>query len=764
MICVKKYDNLCCLLYIIIFIITGCSTTKHVPEKDYLYKGVSFTVDSGKIDKEILDGMGGIVKPKTNSSIVGLPLKLMLYQGAPDTAKKNGFITRATQKWSEPPVLLSQVKPEINKTRLGSYLYSYGYFNPYLEEEVLKKNKDAKIKYHIKPGIRYQIRDIYYPTDSSEVSKFIAGGISKSEIKKGDFINLGLLENERKRIDNELKNNGYYFFHPEYILYRTDSNHNGKLDIYYTVKDQTPNQALQTWNIGEISVYGNYSIERDSIITQQKGKREKRFALIDKQERYKAEVYERAFLIREGQQYDKVLHTLSIERLMNLSTFRFVKMSFFPDTLNGKNLLNTRVYITPMKRNTLRMEAAASTKTGNFLGSELSIKLRNVNAFHGAEILDLKLSGGYDAQIGGSKSQSPNAYSARAELGFYIPKIIPNVKLKTGRNSFLPRTGITMAAEFIRRPELYTQRTFRTSLEYIWKTSKSVEHTFRPIRVQLIDPSRTTPAFDSILAEDITLKASFEKQLILGSNYEYVFNNTYKINRTFTQAIRFNAGSSGNIFNLIARDKNDTPNAVKLFNLPVSQFLRFEAEWKGFQKLNATMVWANRLITGVSGAYGNSTHLPYAEQFFIGGSSSIRAFRIRTLGPGSYHTSEKVYQANESGEIKLEVNSELRYSLNKYVKLAGFVDAGNIWLQKDVADKPGSGLSKGDLWKELAVGTGLGIRFDFSVLILRFDLAIPIRKPWYAEGDRWVFDEVNFGDKNWRKENLIFNIGIGYPF
>jgi hypothetical protein len=410
------------------------------------------------------------------------------------------------------------------------------------------------------------------------------------------------------------------------------------------------------------------------------------------------------------------------------------------------------------------MEAAASTKTGNFLGSELSIKLRNVNAFKGAEILDFKISGAFDAQVGGSKSQSPNAYSARAELGFYIPKIIPNIRMRIGRNSFLPRTGIIMAAEFIRRPELYTQRTFRTSLDYVWKTSKSVEHTFRPIRIQLIDPSNTTPAFDSILAEDISLKASFEKQMILGSNYEFVFNNTYKVKRTFTHAIRLNLGSSGNIFNLIARDKNDTPNAVTLFNLPVSQFIRFEAELKGFYKVNPKLVWANRLITGVSGAYGNSTHLPYAEQFFIGGSNSIRAFRIRTLGPGSFHTNDKVFQANESGEVKLELNTELRYSLSKYFKLAAFVDAGNIWLQKDAPDKPGSGLSKGDLWRELAVGSGLGIRFDFSIMILRFDFAIPLRKPWYAEGERWVWNEVNVGDKNWRKENLIFNIGIGYPF
>jgi outer membrane protein assembly factor BamA len=156
--------------------------------------------------------------------------------------------------------------------------------------------------------------------------------------------------------------------------------------------------------------------------------------------------------------------------------------------------------------------------------------------------------------------------------------------------------------------------------------------------------------------------------------------------------------------------------------------------------------------------------VPYSEQFFIGGSSSIRAFRIRTLGPGSFRTESKSYQANESGEIKLEMNLEARYSISKLFKLAVFTDVGNIWLRKDAIDKPGSGLDKGDLYKELAVGAGIGFRIDASVLVLRFDVATPLRKPWYNEGNRWVLDEIRLGDKSWRKENLILNIGIGYPF
>jgi outer membrane protein assembly factor BamA len=189
-----------------------------------------------------------------------------------------------------------------------------------------------------------------------------------------------------------------------------------------------------------------------------------------------------------------------------------------------------------------------------------------------------------------------------------------------------------------------------------------------------------------------------------------------------------------------------------------------EADLRGYLRLSDKLILANRVIAGTALAYGNSNIAPYAEQFFIGGSSSVRAFRIRTLGPGSYHSDESAFQANESGDIKFEANTELRYTMGKYLGFAGFIDAGNIWLRKETPDKPGSGLQGNDFFNEMAVGMGAGIRLDFSVLLIRFDLSIPLRKPWYPEGNRWVLNEINFGDKEWRKDNLILSIGIGYPF
>jgi outer membrane protein assembly factor BamA len=743
---------------------TGCNTYKHVPQGDYLYKGARWAVDSFPLDKTVKSDLRKITRPKPNSRILGIPFKLHLYNLLPEPKKQKGLLHKMKTQWAEAPVLLSRVRASQMDHNLENKLFDYGYFHAAVTHTTDTSGREASIRYRILAGSRYRIRNVYYPQDSSGVSRRIRESATGSLVKQGDFLNLEVLGKERERIAEALKVRGYYFFIPDDILFRTDTLHSGLADIYFTVKDEVPQRALEVWNIGKISIYGNYTLEKDSIITRQKGKREKQFTLVDNRERYKPRVYESALLMKEGQRYNKNLHSLSIERMMNLNTFRFVKFVFIPDTSGPRKLLNTRVYVTPQKKRTVRLEATAETKTGNFVGSELNLKWRNVNLFRGAEILDLRFGGGFDIQVGGNSSSSANAYGLQADASLAIPRIVPYFRVVTGRNSFIPRTVINLGAEFLQRPDLYTQRTFRTSLEYIWKVRKTVEHSVKPIRFQSIDPSNTTPKFDSLLAEDVALRAAFERQIILGSQYQFQFNNTAFDKKRFTHAIRFNVGTSGNLFSLLSNPAVDTPGAKKMFNIPVSQFVKLEADMRGYLRLSPRWTWANRMIAGAAFAYGNSRVVPYAEQFFTGGSMSIRAFRIRTLGPGSYHTDEKVFNANESGDIKFELNSEFRYIMGKYFRLAGFVDAGNIWYRNEPPDKPGSGLDKGDLFREMAVGAGLGLRLDFSILILRLDLATPLRKPWYPEGQRWVINEIDFGSKDWRKENLILNIAIGYPF
>ena len=222
---------------------------------------------------------------------------------------------------------------------------------------------------------------------------------------------------------------------------------------------------------------------------------------------------------------------------------------------------------------------------------------------------------------------------------------------------------------------------------------------------------------------------------------------------------------AANITGLISGANVKKDNQKEIFKIPYSQYAKMEHDFRFYHKISEKSSFATRFIGGIAYPYGNSEFVPFSKQFFVGGSNSIRAFRARTLGPGSYdpRTQDASFYFDQSGDIKLELNAEYRANLFSFLNLAVFADAGNIWLVNDDPDKPGGKFSK-DFMSEIAVGAGIGLRFDFSIMVLRLDLAMPLRVPYYEKGDRWAFDKIDFSDKDWRKDNLILNIAIGYPF
>jgi outer membrane protein assembly factor BamA len=226
---------------------------------------------------------------------------------------------------------------------------------------------------------------------------------------------------------------------------------------------------------------------------------------------------------------------------------------------------------------------------------------------------------------------------------------------------------------------------------------------------------------------------------------------------------------SGNVAGLLIPE-DPASGKKKLFGAAISQYLKAQTDLRYFIEFNPKTRLANRLLVGFGYPYGNSEQLPYIKQFFIGGNNSIRAFRSRSVGPGTYrapNADSLSFFPDQSGDIKLEMNTELRYKFNKILEGAIFLDAGNIWLyNKDTSTinpRPGVQFSK-DFMKELAVGTGIGLRLNLTILLLRLDLGMPLREPWLPAGHRWVIDQIDFGSKEWRKRNLVLNLAIGYPF
>jgi outer membrane protein insertion porin family len=749
-------------LWFTLFLLTAaCSTTRRIPESDFLYKGANLTsVDS--IDNDILKVARTRVLFRENTTFVGIPYKLMLYNISAGRKKRDNVLSSLIAKIAEPPVLLSQIDTVVMLNRIRQHLYSAGYFQPKVSFLPAKNGKTATINYSILGGKRYKIGKVFYPQDSSVVMHAIASAIDSSLLHAGDYIRPEVLAKERERINEDLKNKGYFSFNPDNIAYHADTANAKENNLHLYVKPGTTASLMKPWKIGSVVIHLSNPLKADSLnggTVLQTGHIPPRNT--GRIAGYRPAIYRDALLLKQGDIYSKKNHYLSIQRLLNLETFQFVKFSFEQHSTDSVNLLTTHLYVTPLKKYHLKFEVSAGAKGNNYLGTKLSSSVINSNVFGGAEKLQLELLAGADIQFGGNRLGA-NSFNVGGKLSLAMPRLLPRLGIGGGLNPTLPQTKVSLGSTYITVPKLFAVNVSALSLDYLFRSNRKAEHNIIPLDISTFALTSTSALFDSALVLVPSLQRTFRSQIVLGSSYRFWIDKPARAGAWLNGGAGFKIKSSGNLLSLFVKNKTGEPGNRKLLGMPIAQFVKLEGELRGYFKVNAANTVALRSMAGFGIAYGNSVALPYSEQFFIGGSNSLRAFRAGTIGPGSYQSESKVISNIEYGDFKIEMNGEWRHAVNSTVKLAAFMDAGNVWLRKEDPAKPGAGFH--DIISELALGGGAGLRFDFSLVVVRFDAAFPFRKPWYEKGERWVFREFAPFEKSWRKENLILNIGVGYPF
>lgn len=742
-------------------ITSACSTTKYVPENDKLYLGADVKIDDKDINKstkKVLEAdLQALTRPRPNTSILGIRFKLMMYNMRNERNK--GLGSWLSRKFGEPPVLFSSVKIDFNRDLIANRLENRGYFRAAdTVDTAIKGDKKVKLIYHATAGPQYLINSVKFTTDSSELGSAVSGTAANSFLKPGDPYSLDAIKAERTRIDGSLKEQGFYFFGPDDILVQVDSTNNvHKVDMYVNIKKTTSEKARRIYSINDIFIYPNYKINDSASLSKDSAVVFGDFHVIDPEKMFKPTVFERAMFFRKGDVYNRSDHNLSLNRLVNLGTFRFVKNRFVEvDSLSNPSL-DVYYQLTPYQRKSIRAEVTARSNSANFNGSEFTLSWKNRNTFRAAELLTVSAYVSTDVQVSAASKSFNNIFRYGAEANLSIPRFISPFKLKSN-GAFMPRTRIQLGYDFLNRPQNYTLTSLRTSFGYSWKESVTKEHQLNLLAVNYVQPTNVSRSYDSIANLNPTLRHAIEKQFIVGPNYNFNFSNSMETNKTHTFYYNGNVDLSGII-----------PGLNSIINTPMSQYFRLDNDFRHYLKLGLGSQLATRFIAGYGHSFGNSVSLPYIKQFFIGGTNSLRGFRARTLGPGTYRDPNidlGQISADQSGDIKLEFNTEYRPKIAGIVKGAVFMDAGNIWLQREETGpfaRPGVKFSK-DFLKELAVDAGLGLRFDLTFLVLRTDLAFPIRKPWLPEGSRMVLGDINFADKQWRKDNLVFNLAIGYPF
>lgn len=765
-----KANDICTFLAaaVLLVAVASCSTTSKIPADDRLYiglKGVDYTYATDtmpRLPEGVSDAIFNSVDVAPNNYIKMLrwrypfPLGLWVYNHWPNPPK--GLKHWLYEKFVEEPVLVSDVRPEVRTHMIEQILDNNGYFRGIASYELLpaKNPKKAKILYKVSPGPAFPIDTIEMPADTSRLTHLIDSvALRDTYLKTGSRYSVDSLAVARNRIVNALRNKGYYFFRPDYIEYLADSIQSpGSVALRLGVANNIPRWASQSYRTGKVTMVVNRYRGRQTPDTIQIAPD---VTLVQmRPSRFRKKLVEECVVFRPGRIFAVRNMDWTQSLLSRLGIFRSIDIQAAVDTLAVEPTLDVLVNCTFDAPWEASVEANVSSKSNSYLGPGLTLGLTNHNTFGGGEQFNVSLTGTYEWQTGHrAKGGIFNSYEAGITTSLAFPRMLAP--------KFIPRsqwqlnwTRFQLNADLLNRPHYFRMAQFNASMTYDWRIKRFVQQSFTPLKLTYTKLMNTTAEFDSIMEANPAVALSFQNQFIPQMIYSYTYDRRFDRDNALNWS--FTVQEAGNIFWAIYRACG-RKGQKELFGTPFSQFIKGQAQLVYNRRLWSNHYLVGRVAVGVEHAYGNSSEVPYAEQFYCGGANSVRAFTVRSIGPGSYRapTDSPDDYFDQTGTFKFEANVEYRFPIAGALQGAVFFDAGNVWLLKNDPARPGGLLKGKNFLKELATGTGAGLRFDISMLVVRADLGIGIHAP-YDTGKSGYYNMTSFG------KSLAFHLAIGYPF
>ena len=749
------------IILIVICFITSCGVDKFIPENKTLYTGMEFnlkTEDTVKNLQEVENEIKNSLFSKPYTKLFGSKIGLYFHYKA--NRKKPGFIYKfLNDKFGEEPIYLSDIDRDRVMDLIDNRLENRGFFKNDVSSEVVSNTKDAKIIYDVNVQKPYRLATYQLDSMQTPIKNDIAVSMDESLIEKEDRFDLPLFKKERQRIDERLKAKGYYNFNPDFLIFEADTNQyaNKKFDLFLRLKKEVPRISVVPYEIDEILVYPNHSL--DTTYTAQDTTLYKGIKYIQDSLFFKPKRLEPFILFEKGQLYNPNRSSLTSKRLTSIGTYQFVNIRYdeidtIQDGVTPKKL-RARIYLTPLKKRAIRLELQAVSKSNNFAGPRILLRYSNRNLFKGGETLNITSTLGYETQIASGQNAGLSSVQIGLNSDLIFPRILFPINFDADFKYKIPNTKISLGTEYLNRSQLYGLISSTATFGYNWNANKFVYHEINPISINYVNLINTTEEFDTILEENPFLKESFEQQFIAGLTYTFIYN---ELNSTrIKNPIFFNANLdlAGNALSLFSSSSNNQEKSATFLGLEYAQYAKADIDLRYYLNLGNEHKLVSRIFAGVGLPYGNSETLPFAKQYFSGGPYSVRAFRIRSLGPGSYTPSGDDTGAffDRNGDIRLEANLEYRFPLFPYFNGAVFADAGNVWLLDQNETLPGGQFSS-EFISELGVGAGVGVRVDIQNFVIRLDLAAPINDPSKPKSERFNFDIAN----------PVLNFAIGYPF
>lgn len=764
----KKY-----VLVLICFLTAACSGIKHLPDGEKLYTGMEIKLEtdeniSKKEKKIIIAHVKASVRPAPNKVFLGMRPRLWMYMAAGEVPA-NKF-ERWLKKTGEEPVLIRSVKPGISADIIDARLFNIGIFKSYTRSQTVEKEHTAKIIYTSHIHQPYTVKALIFSFADDSLHNVILSGKDESFIKPGDDYNLDLLKGERMRIDALLKNKGYYYFNPDYLIFKADTSEADRsVSFRLTIKEDVPENALMVYRIGRVTVNQNYSLNESAAGAAKEAITYENVEFLggESSMNLRPQVILKSVYLKENEIYSRENHIITLNRLMSTGNFKIVQVKFSDSAPIAAGFLDVTILLTPMPKHTFSAELDLVNKSNNYTGPRMNLSLLNRNLLGGGELLKTNMAGSFESQLTG-ENKNLYAYSWNPELELTFPRFLVPFRIKPSNSIYIPKTRLLLSYDYLKRVSYFDMRKFSFLYGFLWKEDIRKEHALNPVQLSYTAVRNQSPAFKELLEANPFLKKSYEEQFIAGGSYSFTYNEQVmplKKMQYFMLASLELAGNTFSLGKMISGVKVSPDHPTKIIGSAYSQYAKLSVDGRAYYNFRDKNMLAMRIFAGVGKPYGNSSVMPYSKQFFSGGPNSIRAFQISSLGPGTYNQAED-YRGFLflGGDIKLEMNTEYRFNIYRFFKGALFVDAGNVWLQKSNPSKTGSPFSFSGFMNEVAVGAGAGIRIDVKFFLLRFDLAVPLRKPWLEDNNRWVTDQVSFGSKSWRSENLVLNVAIGYPF
>lgn len=763
-------------------LLSSCTGTKFLSANETLYTGAEIQFENGGRKGSIRNMLEPEIRPEPNMTILGMRPALWFYFIAGDVEKDKGFRFWLKYKLGEPPVLMSDVDPGRIANVLQGTLFNNGYFNATVDEAVVPRgNKKAKVVYTVSAHPPFRLREIMYPQPRDSIYKAVVEEVKEgSTLKSGQRYDLQQLQLEMDRIEQVLENHGFFYFDDRHIIFEADTTvGNRQVDIYATLEETVPDRAKRIYRLNKINVFTDYTLTVDSSKITADTLHINGYNYVDHSDSFRPAIITNAINLRKGDIYTSTAHDYTLNHLMNLGVFKFVNIKY-DEAVNDSATLNASIYLTPLEKKSIRLELQAVSKSNNFVGPGVSVAFTNRNFLRGAERFELSVNSAYEVQISSQQAGPLNSLTLGIESSLTVPRFISPFRISYYNSQYIPNTRFGLGYNLQRRINFFQLSSFNVEYGYTWRETTAINHELYVADITFVRLARTSREFQQLLERNPVLENSVQDQFIIGTRYSYTLNTQLKeegvdiFGQRTTSKHNFylngNVGLSGNLMHFLQQsfDNGEEELPYELFGAPYSQYVLADVDFRHYWQIDKHNKLASRIMVGAGYPYGNSTTLPYIKQYAAGGSNSIRAFPARSLGPGTYNIREdsdidvQTLFIDQRGDIKVEANLELRFDIIKALKGAIFTDAGNIWLWRPDAERPGGKFEWNNFISEVAVGTGAGLRFDFNFFVLRFDVAFPVRKPWLE--DRWVFDEIDFGSKTWRRQNLVYNIAIGYPF